>query len=175
MSDDYNDYFDPDHAEIIDDYHPEEENEIILKDNEDDESENLEDEEEEEEEEEEDEDPDDIDIPIKKTEKILITYIDDDKRKTLNFMTKFEYTRIIGERAFQIENGEHVHENIINNNPGIDNALDLAELELNDVSVPFPILIERPINIFNDNQIFEKWNVRELVLPKDQINYNLKN
>lgn len=173
MSDEYNDFFDENGAEIVDDYDAnnlEDEDHIILEDPSEQDSEGSELEEDEEEDEE--ENPDII-PEIQKTEKLENKIITGDKRKTSIFMTKFEYARLIGERASQIENGEHVHKSIIDKNPGIDNALDLAELELNDKTVPFPIQIERPITTTHGIQLFEKWDVRELVLPREQINYNL--
>lgn len=130
---------------------------------------------EEEEEEDEEEEPDGIiETPvIHKSVKQDVKYIPKEQRKTHNFMTVFEYTRLIGERAAQIESNEPVHPEITKKYPNVDNALDLAELEINDIKIPFPIIIERPINIFEGSLYVETWDVRELILPKDQLVYGL--
>lgn len=174
--DDYNDggYDDP--AELVNDYDADnidDETEHILKetlsDKEDEDSQPEDNEEEEEEEE-----PDGIiEIqPTQKIEKTDVRYVPKDKRQTPRFMTIFEYSRLIGERAVQIEANEPVHPDIISKNPTVTNALDLAELELNS-NVPFPIKIERPAYIIDNVQWFEPWDARELVLPKDQIKFGL--
>lgn len=64
------------------------------------------------------------------------------KTSTKNIkLTKFERTRVLGERAFQIENGSK----ILISNPGrFMNAYQIAEEELNLKKIPF--IIERPYN-----------------------------
>ena len=77
----------------------------------------------------------------------------DDLHRTIPYLTKYERTRIIGQRAKQINAGGtafvKVPENII------DGYL-IAELELKEKRIPF--IIRRPL----PNGGSEYWNVREL-------------
>lgn len=56
-------------------------------------------------------------------------------------LTKFERTRILGERSSQIENGAKI---LISNPERFANAYQIAEEELNLKKIPF--IIERPYN-----------------------------
>ena len=56
-------------------------------------------------------------------------------------LTKFEKTRILGERASQIENGSNI---FISNPERFPNAYRIAEEELNLKKIPF--IIKRDIN-----------------------------
>ena len=78
-------------------------------------------------------------------------------------MTKYEYAAIIGERATQIEQGARVDPRIeaIIKEQGLTQALDIAQLELETVEVPFPINVERRLA----PNVYEVWGVRELLLP----------
>ena len=73
--------------------------------------------------------------------------------KTIPFLTKYEKTRILGQRAKQIENGAKpfvkVPETIID-------SYIIAELELQQKKIPF--IIRRPL----PNGAFEYWNVKDL-------------
>ena len=73
--------------------------------------------------------------------------------KTIPFLTKYEKTRIIGQRAKQIESGSlpfvKLPENIID-------GYVIAELELQHKKIPF--IIRRPI----PGGAFEYWNVKDL-------------
>lgn len=73
--------------------------------------------------------------------------------RTLPYLTKYEKTRILGQRAKQIEYGSipfvKVPENIIE--PHI-----IAELELQQKKIPF--IIRRPL----PNGSFEYWNLKDL-------------
>lgn len=73
--------------------------------------------------------------------------------KTLPIMTKFEKTRIIGQRAKQIETGSIPFINVPDNI--IDSYL-IAELELQQRKLPF--IIRRPI----PNGTCEYWDVNDL-------------
>jgi len=77
----------------------------------------------------------------------------DDLHKTIPYLTKYERTRILGQRAKQINSGGtpfvKVPENVI------DGYL-IAELELQQKRIPF--IIRRPL----PNGGSEYWNVREL-------------
>lgn len=73
--------------------------------------------------------------------------------KTLPFLTKYEKTRILGQRAKQIETGSkpliRVPENIID-------SYIIAELELKEKKIPF--IIRRPI----PGGAFEYWKLKDL-------------
>ena len=85
-------------------------------------------------------------------------------RRTRPIMTKFEYAAIIGERATQIEMGaQNIDKRVIARVQAekIDNALDIAELELETIEADFPLTIQRRIG----PNLYEVWKVRELLLP----------
>lgn len=76
----------------------------------------------------------------------------DDLHKTLPVMTKYEYTRILGQRAMQIENGSkpyiEIGENIID-------GYVIARQELHEKKIP--IILRRPIG-----NSFEYWKLKDL-------------
>ena len=64
------------------------------------------------------------------------------KLNTINVpLTKYEKTRIIGERASQIENGSTI---LISNPKRFNNAYQIAEEEFRIKKIPF--IIKRPYN-----------------------------
>lgn len=73
--------------------------------------------------------------------------------KTIPFLTKYEKTRIIGQRAKQIENGAKPFINIPDT---IIDSYIIAELELQQKKIPF--IIRRPL----PSGAFEYWNVKDL-------------
>tara|TARA_B110000483_G_C18207044_1_gene548402 strand:+ start:13779 stop:14429 length:651 start_codon:yes stop_codon:yes gene_type:complete len=77
----------------------------------------------------------------------------DPLHKTIPIMTKYEYTRILGQRAKQIESGATPFVKIDNN---IIDSYVIAENELSEKKIPF--IIRRPI----PNGGFEYWNVNDL-------------
>jgi len=56
-------------------------------------------------------------------------------------LTKYEKTRVISERASQIENGSTV---LVHNSKGLGNSYMIALEELNQKKIPF--IIKRPYN-----------------------------
>lgn len=93
-------------------------------------------------------------------------FITGDARKTMPFMTKFEYASAIGERATEIEHGARdIDPSIIERAKtlGITSSLDVAEMEIEDLSVNFPMSIYREVA---PNKV-EVWQVRELKLPSE--------
>lgn len=95
-------------------------------------------------------------------------FITGSARKTRPYMTKFEYAAIIGERATAIEAGaEDIDPRVARRAKaeGVDSALDIAEMELEMLEVDFPMTIQRRI----DPNVYEIWNVRELLLPSQLI------
>ena len=77
----------------------------------------------------------------------------DPYHKTIPFLTKYEKTRVLGQRAKQIECGSiplvKVPETVIE-------AHIIAELELEQKRIPF--IVKRPI----PNGGFEYWNLQDL-------------
>jgi len=73
--------------------------------------------------------------------------------KTIPFLTKYEKTRILGQRAKQIENGAKP---FINVPETIIDSYIIAELELQQKKIPF--IIRRPL----PSGAFEYWNVKDL-------------
>ena len=77
----------------------------------------------------------------------------DPLHKTNPIMTKYEYSRILGQRAKQIESGATPFVKVDNN---IIDSYVIAENELKEKKIPF--IIRRPI----PNGGFEYWNVNDL-------------
>lgn len=79
----------------------------------------------------------------------------DDYHKTVSFLTKYEKTRVIGQRIQQLNNGAKVYVNV--SDDIIDNTV-IAEMELKEKKIPF--IIRRPLP---DNS-FEYWKLQDLEL-----------
>mmetsp|Transcript_37966 Transcript_37966/g.95144 ORF Transcript_37966/g.95144 Transcript_37966/m.95144 type:complete len:136 (+) Transcript_37966:787-1194(+) len=77
-----------------------------------------------------------------------------DKRKTLPFLTKYEKARILGARALQISMGAPLMIEI----EGETDALDIAAKEL--LKRKIPITIRR----YLPNGTFEDWDLDELII-----------
>lgn len=91
-----------------------------------------------------------------KVPELFIKKIPNEKRTMRNFLTKYEYAKIIGERARQIEMGATVYVDVPKE---ITRVLDIAELELKNKKVPFIIRRYMP------NKYYEDWHLYELILP----------
>ena len=95
-----------------------------------------------------------IKVDIKnKNKQIIIT---GDDRITSNILSRFERTKVIGERATQIENGASIYTGII----GLTESTKMAELELNNNKCPY--IIKRFIGTRDGIPVYEKWSVNEL-------------
>ena len=81
--------------------------------------------------------------------------VSDALHKTLPFLTKYEMTRVIGQRARQINAGAKVFVVVP---PTIMDGYMIAKMELEQKKMPF--IIKRPI----PNGGFEYWNVSDLEL-----------
>ena len=79
----------------------------------------------------------------------------DDYHKTVPFLTKYEKTRVIGQRIQQLNNGAKVYVNV--SDDIIDNNV-IAEMELKEKKIPF--IIRRPL----PDNTFEYWNLQDLEL-----------
>lgn len=77
----------------------------------------------------------------------------DKNHKTIPILTKYEKTRILGQRAKQINHGSKPYINVSENI--IDGYL-IAEMELKEKKIPF--IIRRPL----PNQTFEYWKIKDL-------------
>lgn len=175
MSDqEYDNDYDDDNANLEDYYYNDDDEDRKANDTDDDEDEPKQKQLEDEDDEEEDEHEYSVlDLNTnQKGEKTKIVYIDSNNRKTSKFMTNFEYARLIGARAVQIENNEPINPIVKEKFPNLTNSLDLAEKELNEKSIDFPIRIERPIVTRNGIKYVELWTVKEMILPSEQITYS---
>ena len=79
----------------------------------------------------------------------------DDYHKTVPFLTKYEKTRVIGQRIQQLNNGAKVYVNV--SDDIIDNNV-IAEMELTEKKIPF--IIRRPL----PDNTFEYWKLQDLEL-----------
>lgn len=77
----------------------------------------------------------------------------DDYHKTVPFLTKYEKTRVIGQRIQQLNNGAKVYVNV--SDDIIDNNV-IAEMELKEKKIPF--IIRRPL----PDNTFEYWKLQDL-------------
>jgi DNA-directed RNA polymerase subunit K/omega len=73
-------------------------------------------------------------------------------RKTIPILSKYERTRIVGERAIQISMGAHPLVEVGN----LENPVDIAEKELREKKIPY--IIKRVL----PNGLIELWRVDEL-------------
>lgn len=99
------------------------------------------------------------DIIINKNNIIII---DNDKRKSLPILTKYEITRIISIRSSQIENGAEacIIVDSKNNNP-----INVAKMEL--LMGESPLILRRKIY----SNYYEEWKIKELkIINKELIN-----
>ena len=78
--------------------------------------------------------------------------VPDNERITIPKLTKYEKVRLLGTRAKQISDGSKVFIKSKN----VKNALDLAELELENKVIP--LKIKRPV----PNGKYEIWSIKEL-------------
>ena len=86
------------------------------------------------------------------TKEILKDQINDSKRITKPYLTKYEMARIIGYRSEQIGAGSQLYID-----PGnITNVIDIAKKELYERKIPF--IIKRTL----PNNISEYWKLDEL-------------
>lgn len=82
-----------------------------------------------------------------------------DQRITNNVLSKYEKAKVLGVRAAQIAKNAPIYASIDPERLFTLNALDIAELELQQKTIPF--LIRR---FLPDGQ-FEEWRISELIQP----------
>lgn len=82
----------------------------------------------------------------------------DSNHRTLDIITKYEFTKIIGFRATQIANGAPP---FIEIPPHITDVVDIAEYEMKHGLLPF--IIQRPVH--RAGQRFEYWRISDLRNP----------
>lgn len=76
-----------------------------------------------------------------------------------NFMTRYEFVRLIGTRTNQLENGAKP----LIKDPG---NMKFSEIALHEIKTKvLPLIIERPV----PNSEPEKWKVKDLIIPEELI------
>ena len=92
-------------------------------------------------------DNEDINILMKNYKKKKKTY------QTTSLITKYERTRVLSERASQINEGSHP---LITHSDQYSNAYDIAVAEYNEKKIPF--IIKRPYG-----NTYEYWRLADLI------------
>ncbi len=95
-----------------------------------------------------------------------------DERTSPPRMTPYEYASLVGKRADMISRGAKIHPKYANY-PTVD-LLKIARLELDDSSIPFPLMIKRPIDNPTHPTIVEIWKVRELSTPSQRLTNHIE-
>jgi len=98
------------------------------------------------------------DIVIEKNDEDINNIMKHYKKKLKNYkttptLTKYEKTKVLSERANQINYGSNI---LIENSEKYSNAYDIAVAELNEKKIPF--IIKRP---YGNN--FEYWKLKDLL------------
>lgn len=102
-------------------------------------------------------------ITINNNNNIIKRIVNNNERITNNFMSKYEFTRILGTRTTQIEKGSII---LLKNAEELKkkyNPEQLAILELQNKSCPLYLIREIP------NGNIEKWDVNELNIRKEYL------
>lgn len=88
-------------------------------------------------------------------------------------MTEYEYVNLIGKRANQIGNGTPVHPKYKGKSTDL---LEIARMELNDRSIPFPLKIKRPIGNPINPMRYEIFDPREpdFMMPHELLTYRIE-
>ena len=120
---------------------------------------------------EEEEDEDDTSVPVERSVKRkTITILRGDERQTKNFMTKYEFTRIVGALAnLYANNVIPVHQELAKKLGDKYDPLDIAEVHVKETKLPIPIDIERPL----PTGYVEIWDPREMVMPFQMLEWKL--
>jgi DNA-directed RNA polymerase subunit K/omega len=82
-------------------------------------------------------------------------------------MTPFELAALIGERAEMISRGAKIHPKYAGY-PTVD-LIKIATLEIEDPTIPFPLMLKRPIDHPTHPTIVEIFKVRELLTPSQRL------
>ena len=98
------------------------------------------------------------DIVIEKNDEDINNIMKHYKKKLKNYkttptLTKYEKTKVLYERANQINYGSNI---LIENSENYSNAYDIAVAELNEKKIPF--IIKRPYG-----NSFEYWKLKDLL------------
>ena len=98
------------------------------------------------------------DIVIEKNDEDINNIMKHYKKKLKNYkttptLTKYEKTKVLSERANQINYGSNI---LIENSEKYSNAYDIAVAELNEKKIPF--IIKRPYG-----NSFEYWKLKDLL------------
>lgn len=90
-----------------------------------------------------------------------------DERISPRFMTPFELAALIGERAEMISRGGKIHPKYANY-PTVD-LIKISALEIEDSTIPFPLMLKRPIDNPTHPTLVEIFKVRELLTPNQRL------
>jgi DNA-directed RNA polymerase subunit K/omega len=98
----------------------------------------------------------------------------EDYRRSTREMTIYEYARLVGIRAKMISNNEPIHPKY--RGMATSNLILIAQAELDDTDIPFPLKVVRPIGKpnFIEAKIYEEFNARELTLPQELMRANVE-
>lgn len=105
------------------------------------------------------EDDDDVNDALTEIEMNNIVeeiFVEPNDRITSNIITEFEFSKIIGIRATQIQDGSKIYVDIGN----LTNPIEIARKEI--FNNKCPLSIKRFIGIYDNKKLFEVWNVNEL-------------
>ena len=87
------------------------------------------------------------------SDKEMEKIINDEKKITMPFLSKYEKARVIGLRTQQLASGSKP----LINTKGLNSNLEIAEEELKQKKIPFIIKRRLP------NNKFEHWNINSLI------------
>ena len=102
---------------------------------------------------------------------VVVQKIPNEQRKTSSIMTKYEFTRLIAERATMIDHGFvsiiPVGESFSYDGVFLTSSLEIAEAELRLANIypdkfKFPLYLKR---LYIGSGLYEKWEVGEVLLP----------
>lgn len=108
------------------------------------------------------------DIDLKKThenkillnnKKTKVTVLENDDRITKNILSKYEFTKIISERANSLENGAAPLVEVDKNM----SVQEIAYLEILNKKCPY--FVYRQIAFGMKENIYEKWDVNQMIIP----------
>lgn len=95
-----------------------------------------------------------------------------DERISPPRMAMFEYAKLVGKRADMISRGAKIHPKYANY-PTVD-LEKIARLEIEDTTIPFPLMLRRPIDNPTHPTLVEIFRVRELMTPSQRLTNHIQ-